>query len=120
MGLDMYLEAKYKEQKNTGLTGACSGLIPLAPKTENEEIGYWRKKYELSKFLWQQLGITDDDNCVPFEISEQDLLDVINFCEEKIKQNPFDDNWKYSLNTFDNALNLMREKDATIYYREWY
>lgn len=120
MGLDMYLEAKYKKQRSAGLRGACDGLMSIAPASDNEEIGYWRKDYELSDFLWEQLEITPNDNCVPFEMKEQDLLDVINFCEGKIKDHPQDESWKRSLDIFDNALNLMRREDATIYYREWY
>lgn len=117
MGLDMYLEAKYKKQKNSGLRGACSGLFPIAPKSDCEEIGYWRKNYELSDFLWEQLDITNDMNCESIEMSEQDLLDVINFCEGELKKNP---EWQYTLNVFNKALNLMRSEDATIYYLEWY
>ena len=108
----MYLEAKYKEQKESGLRGACNGLFPFAPKSENEEIGYWRKNYTLSDFLWDKLGITDDDNCVEFEMSEQDLLDTIKFCQDK--------GWGESVDIFNNALKLMREQGAIIYYREWY
>ena len=117
MGLDMYLEAKYKGQKDSGLRGACGGLFPLAPKSDNEEIGYWRKNYDLSDFLWKQLDITEDMNCESIEMSEQDLLDVINFCEGKLKKNQ---EWQYTLDVFNKALNLMRNEDATIYYLEWY
>jgi hypothetical protein len=117
MGLDMYLEAKYKNQKNSGLRGACDGLFPIAPKSDYEEIGYWRKNYELSEFLWEQLNITEDMNCERIEMSEQDLLDVINFCEGKLKENP---EWLNTIDIFDKALNLMRNEDATIYYLEWY
>lgn len=116
MGLDMYLEAKYKNQKNSGLRGACDGLFPIAPKSDYEEIGYWRKNYELSEFLWEQLNITEDMNCERIEMSEQDLLDVINFCEGKLT----DSEWLNTLDIFDKALNLMRNEDATIYYLEWY
>lgn len=117
MGLDMYLEAKYKNQKDSGLRGACGGLFPVAPNSDYEEIGYWRKFYELSEFLWKKLDITDDLNCEHIEMSEQDLLDVIDFCNNKLNE---DSEWEYTLDVFEKALNLMRNEDATIYYLEWY
>ena len=125
MGLDMYLEAKRKNQKSSGLTGACDGLIPLAPKTENEEIGYWRKNYSLSSFLWEELGITDNDNCVLFEMNEAQLQDAIDFCRNCMLNNPCPDwidksEWVESFNIFTNALELKKQEQAQIFYREWY
>ena len=125
MGLDMYLEAKRKNPAKVGLTGACGGLIPLAPKSDNEEIGYWRKNYSLSEFLWEELGITDNDNCVPFEMSEPQIKDAIEFCENCIRKNPCPNwidkrEWEQSLGVFKNALELVQKEQAQIFYREWY
>lgn len=125
MGLDMYLEANYEKMSFEGLRGACGGLMPWAPKSKNEEIGYWRKNYELSSFMRELLELTEDDNCVPKEMSIQDLEEALLFAEDCVKCNPCpnwinDIEWNETVDIFENAISLIKKENAKIYYREWY
>ena len=130
MGLDMYLLSQINGKKENGKLGVMNGAFPLAIKTDKNQIGYWRKVYFLSNFLTEELELTADDNCVDKEMSEQNIINTLDFLDNVINgkykvdwywdKDSFEQELKKSKDVFTNALKLMREEKARIYYKEWY
>lgn len=57
MGLDQYLYIKRKNKTDyKPATGFCGGMFGLAPDLGGEEIGYWRKDYEVDKVIVEAAG----------------------------------------------------------------
>ena len=125
----MYLLAKTdKKVGKKETTGACGGLFPLTIKTEEktQEIGYWRKNYKLDEELTNMLFEgCEDDNCVPKEMSAEQIEDVIAFAKDEIELKDYengwynDDDWKYTIKVFQKALKLLKQ-GVTILYEKWY
>ena len=129
MGLDMYLLAKTKKPvgKNP-TTGACNGLFGLTIATEEDEqeIGYWRKEYRLSHKLESLLFAEDEeDNLVPKEMTEKQIEEVIAFAQAELEAKDYedgfysDDDWKYTIEVFQKALELAKQ-GVKIIYEQWY
>lgn len=97
MGLDMYLSAKRdfypeynKDEKKVEDPKAKSirKLFPEMFKTGNLdyihlifEVGYWRKANAIHKWFVDNVQEGKDD-CGDYEVSREDLLRLLNICEE--------------------------------------
>ena len=140
MGLDMYLEVKRVKEtgKPKGLTGACGGLFGIAPASENEEVGYWRKFYDLDRYISELQERTEDDNCEAIELDAAQLIDIANYCaamaRDFVAENAVDDwvaddegtwyeqrvmEWVDAATTFTQAAMDAMNGDV-FYYRNWY
>lgn len=140
MGLDMYLEVKRAKgpEGQTGLTGACGGLFGLAPASDNEEVGYWRKFYELDNFISNLQHRESEDNAEAVELTTAQLFAIMQYCVEKANDfvkgediTEYEANgdlldyeytvaqWTDAANTFGKALQMALNGD-TVYYRNWY
>ena len=141
MGLDQYIVAKVKGKKETGgLTGACGGLFPMAPKSDKTEIGYWRKFYKLDELIMELKGFDYDEweemNCEDVRLYKKDCQHFLDYAKEEVaeiedwydgdldKIYDSDDGWDYqhwkdTEEFFQEALNLITEEHATIYYKYW-
>ena len=130
MGLDMYLLSQINGKKENGKLGVMNGAFPFSIKTDKNQIGYWRKVYFLSNFLTEELQLTDEDNCVDKEMSEQNIINTLDFLDNVINgkykvdwywdKESFEQELKKSKEIFTNALKLIKEENARIYYKEWY
>ena len=140
MGLDQYCIAKYKECEANNLTGACGGLIPLAPTSKGTEIGYWRKFYKLDDVIRDMKGFSDEQwerkNFKEIPLSKKECEQILSYAqEEKYELEEWwhndldrlmesDDGWDYSdwsktEQIMKKALELIGEKKAKIYYKYW-
>ena len=142
MGLDMYLTVKTKT-KGDGLRGAAGGLIGICPSTEQTddsiEVGYWRKQYELDDYLIDLLRYREpyDDgyNCVPLEMDEHELNEVIDYLTQMIDEKDlymraawvwdsreeYEEDLQESIEMFKKALSyLTTDPDARVYYMRLY
>ena len=161
MGLDMYLKVKYPHKpqnrleaineevnKNTTkLTGACGGLFGVAPADNGcEEIGYWRKAYGVRDLIFGTINSclgAEEDNCVDFLITEEEVDTILKVAEEKIEEikssyenyNPNDPDgdenpgldtgllydWESTADFFARAKDIYSKyPDAEIYFEQWY
>ena len=124
VGLDMYLLAERKDQKSQGVRGACDGLIPLAPSTTKEEIGYWRKAYTLMDEICRICNVDYEEiNCEEIELNEEQIEELLNFCTccSNVDNDSYDMyRLKDGINYFSTALELMRKYNAKIYFMCWY
>lgn len=124
MGLDMYLMAKRANQQSKGVRGACDGLFPWSPKTDKEEIGYWRKAYLVMDKITELLDINIDDiNCVELELSEDNIIELLEWSKEKFPKAESDwdkEDLEKSIEIFTKALGLIRDESAKIYFMCWY
>lgn len=134
MGLDMYLLAKRKNQKSVGCTGACGGLFPISPKTDKEEIGYWRKAYDLQDKIFEVIGIIDDDpNCKEYELSKKQVNELLLYCMQEtflyyLKNGYYEEDFDCELadlqtgiESFNKAREILNEDPSNkIFYMCWY
>lgn len=142
MGLDMYLSVKTKTKGN-GLRGAAGGLIGICPSTEETddsiEVGYWRKFYELDDYLIDLLSYREPNdveyNCVPLEMDQSELNEVIDYLTQMIDEKDlymrnswgwdsreeYEEYLEESIGMFRKALSyLTTDPDARVYYMRWY
>lgn len=130
MGLDQYLTVKTKTLKKTGCTGACGGLIPLAPVSEGPtEIGYWRKAYLFSNYMRKLFHKEHEDwNCESNKVTAEMIDKIIVYAGKKIIINPQNEeeewesnNWGKTYNVFTKAQEILKtDPKAEFYYMEWY
>ncbi len=124
MGLDMYLMAKRANQKSKGVRGACDGLFPLSPKTDKEEIGYWRKAYLVMDKIVQVLDVDlDDINCEELKLSEDNIIELLEWSKTELPEAESDwdrEDLETSVEVFTKALDLIRKEQAEIYFMCWY
>ena len=127
MGLDQYLRAKTNSVKQKHSRGACDGLFPIGPADNGTtEIGYWRKAYSVSTFLRETLDICDDFNLEDKEIHYDKVLSIIDYAKDVLEERTFEDeyeeqDWKDTVKYFTKAKNILeQDKDAQIFYMEWY
>lgn len=135
MGLDMYLTVQRKKglTKEPGVRGACGGLFGIAPKTEgdHEEVGYWRKAYELDDIISRVQGRTDDDNAVELPLSVAQVEAIIKEIEWNISEVEEDtsdycssgwdlEDMRHSLAVFTQALSDATINGDEFFYMNWY
>ena len=127
MGLDMYLLAKTKQEKQQQKLGACGGMFPLAPSNPNnlEQIGYWRKAYSVCDYILDRLGRNYDEvNLVELPMIKDDIVSILDECEfrkeEDYYENDWDkDDWTQTEKFMKKALNLIND-GVDIYFQIWY
>ena len=128
MGLDQYLRAKTKIMDSKRSRGACKGLFPIAPVDNGTtEIGYWRKAYSVSNYLRETLEITDCFNLEDKEVSYEQVCSIIEYAKVMLKEEygSFDDyekeDWSITIAAFTKAKEILdNDKEAKIFYMEWY
>ena len=126
MGLDQYLLLKRPNKKEKSVLGIMDGWFPLGIKSDKQQIGYWRKAYEVSDLI---LNIVDwdsneDHNCKDLPLTKENIMTIITYAKKELNNYPDnedEDIWRYTLTTFKKALNIIStEPDCTIYYKEWF
>lgn len=126
MGLDQYLLLERPNKKTKSVLGIMNGYFPLGIESDKQQIGYWRKAYEVSDLI---LNIVDwdfkeDHNCVDLPLTKENIMAIITYAEKELNNYPDnedEDIWRYTLTIFKEALNIIStEPDCTIYYKEWF
>ena len=128
MGLDMYLfKRSQRADASKGATGACGGLFPFAPSTKGkEEIGYWRKAYQVCDYILGLLGKSDVDvNCKDLRVKKAFCEQILKEAIHRVEQNEFKDEWDKSdwedtVDIFQRALTAIDQEQAQIYFHIWY
>ena len=139
MGLDQYLLIKSKKLEEQGgkvgeITGACSGLFPFAPKTEDGEIeaGYWRKAYSVNDLILEDvLGVEseDDVNLKRLKLTKDQVIAIHEAAVRKLElmgPNRDDEDWEAqdwenTEKVFSKTRKLMEEDpDAEVFYMIWF
>lgn len=101
MGLDMYLTKRTyvgAEYKHRNVTGICE-IFADGKKLNidfnkisyiEERAGYWRKANQVHR--WFVANVQDgEDDCKDYDVSEAQLIDLLNICEQIKKECPLID-----------------------------
>lgn len=128
MGLDQYLRAKTKLLDSKRSRGACGGLFPVGPADNGTtEIGYWRKAYRVSDYLRETLKIKGAFNLKDKKVSYKQVCSIIDYSKAMLEEddNSLDEyekeDWKDTVSAFTKAKEILdADKEAKIFYMEWY
>ena len=89
---------------------------PIVDKVSADEIGYWRKDWELHNYIidnfWED---KEHDNVVNIPLTKENVEQVIKWCSSG-DNSIYND---YTEETFKEALNAIKQGDV-IYYHPWY
>ena len=119
MGLDMYLFKKSKDVKKLI-------LIELSDEKVYEKVYYWRKDYLIHEWFCEYFEI---ENCVYVEISKKELLWLVEYLKENIKEGgefgggTEKENESYNKISIKNLNKIIKETDweiEGIYYYAWW
>ena len=126
MGLDQYLLLERPNKKVKSVLGVMDGWFPFGLKSDKQQIGYWRKAYEVSNLILDIINwnYDEDHNCVDLPLTKRDIKTIITHAETVLNNCSDDEDediWRYTLTTFKKALNIIStEPDCTVYYKEWF
>lgn len=120
MGLDMYLYVvRAKDDNEWGRLN----------QDQRIDIGYWRKHYSLHDYmndLWKERTGRPQDamfNCIPLELSEEDIKNVMKLIRENKIQYDWEDMRKEvkqrDLRTFKEALKFSKA-GCKVFYDSWW
>lgn len=85
MGLDMYLERRELIKSNGGSMYECA-TNPLIRTVEITSVGYWRKAYELNKFICDITNEEDYDYGLDVYLSNENINKIIIEARARIKE----------------------------------
>ena len=89
---------------------------PIADEVSVDEIGYWRKDWELHDYIisnfWED---KENDNVVNIPLTKENVEQIIKWCSSG-DNSMYND---YTEETFKEALNAIKQGDV-IYYHPWY
>ena len=109
MGLDAWLDAKYKKTKRS-------------KKITLEKVGYWRQNWVLNAYMGKLLKFNIDDNGSSHVVSVAQLDKLITYCEgqaSRRKDSKYVDEdckWGDAIDIFLRAKKLITTKNAIIVY----
>ena len=89
---------------------------PIVDEVNGDEIGYWRKDWELHNYIidnfWDD---KENDNVVDIPLTKENVEQIIKWCSsgDNSMYN------EYTEETFKEALNAIKQGDV-IYYHPWY
>ena len=119
MGLDMYLHKKSKEIKQLILNN-------LTDEDNRQELMYWRKDNLIHEWFCNNFVI---ENCEDVEITEEELLKLIEYLKDNIEDNDNDndndciDSKKYRQEDIEKLNKIVEEtdwdKEGIFYYAWW-
>lgn len=111
MGLDSGLHRIGKTAKAKILTG----LSDSGAEYGREELGYWRKNWDIHGLFASYRADGEDDNCTEIPLTEEELKEIL------IKLNGDDFNEKeYTIEVVSKALKETDFEQEEIYYYAWY
>ena len=126
MRLDQYLLLERPNKKTKSVLGVMNGWFPCGIESDKQQIGYWRKAYDVSDLI---LNIVDwdfkkDHNCEDIPLTKENIIKIITHAEKRLNNcSDTEDEiiWRHTLTAFKRALNIIiTEPDCTIYYKEWF
>src|SRR3990167_3419055 len=125
----MYLKAKlytskYQNKKMNDKLRECVGEIYSVRNSDTIEIsfecGYWRKAYQFHHWFAENVQEGKDD-CETYDVSREQLQELIDFCKNTLTEEISDDDYKGDLiRTIEilmNALSLSKESVNQYFYR---
>lgn len=126
MGLDQYLLLERSNKKVKSVLGIMNGFFPLGIQSDKQQIGYWRKAYEVSDLILNTIdwNFDEDHNCLDLPLTKENIETIIKHAEAELNNCPDNEDeymWRDTLMIFKRALNIIStEPDCTVYYKEWF